>query len=543
MMNACGGGSNTGGGSTIPTDTTPPSVVSTDPVHLTVNANIPVISISFSRPIAKVKSNNVTITPIESNGIIGTPITIADNFLVRDNTKNDKVLDVKLSNAGITLTPDLLYMVEVQGITAYDSKYKREGVCRWLFATGPNVDFNIVTVGNNICDTPRPNKKSAILSFELATSSVTELSQFGAEISVIRIGDVNGSVSVNFTTSDNGSATVGTDYTVTKGVLTFLDGETQQKIIVPIIDDSDVENNETFIITLSSPSAGVNLGTKVHEVNIIDNDLPQPGILSFELKKSNILEDSGSATIMISRTGGLDGAVSVNYKTVDGSATLAGKDYVSTTGMITFIHGDNTPKTIIIPITKDNIPELDEFFSVQFIPNSETGGAMIGINTHTVIIKNDDSVGKVGFVVSEITKHEYLPSPTKVQLSVTRKGGVGPLTVNFETLAGTAVANLDYVPKNGQLTFLGDGTQLVIISVISDAIVEPPIEYFKVKLIDSIKGLGALNTNNTVTVYIEDGGASYKIKAAVDSLNELLLLGRRAICMDKLGIVSYRCRK
>lgn len=44
---------------------------------------------------------------------------------------------------------------------------------------------------------------------------------------------------------------------------------------MPIVDDSDIENDETFIVTLSNPSGAV-LGTAVATGTIIDDDTPDP---------------------------------------------------------------------------------------------------------------------------------------------------------------------------------------------------------------------------------------------------------------------------
>jgi Calx-beta domain/FG-GAP-like repeat len=57
-----------------------------------------------------------------------------------------------------------------------------------------------------------------------------------------------------------------------------------------------------------------------------------------------------------------DQPVSVNYTTMDGSAT-AGEDYVITSGMLTFAPGETT-KTITVVIKGDKTKEQDEVFNV-----------------------------------------------------------------------------------------------------------------------------------------------------------------------------------
>ncbi|MCF2147951.1 hypothetical protein IQ276_016260 [Desmonostoc muscorum LEGE 12446] len=66
-------------------------------------------------------------------------------------------------------------------------------------------------------------------------------------------------VTVKYATA-NGTATAGLDYTSTAGTLTFNPGEISKIINVPILNDSLNEANETFTLTLTSPT-NASLGT------------------------------------------------------------------------------------------------------------------------------------------------------------------------------------------------------------------------------------------------------------------------------------------
>ncbi|MFN7283293.1 MAG: beta strand repeat-containing protein, partial [Dolichospermum sp.] len=63
----------------------------------------------------------------------------------------------------------------------------------------------------------------------------------------------NQTVSLNYATA-NGTATAGLDYTATNGTLTFAPGATSQVINIPILNNSLNEADETFTLTLSSPT-------------------------------------------------------------------------------------------------------------------------------------------------------------------------------------------------------------------------------------------------------------------------------------------------
>ena len=89
----------------------------------------------------------------------------------------------------------------------------------------------------------------------------------------------NGLATVNYATGD-GSATAVADYDATAGQLQFQNGQFVKPITVTILDDSVVEGNHAFSVTLSQPlTNGVPLpnglaSPAVATVTIVDDDLP-----------------------------------------------------------------------------------------------------------------------------------------------------------------------------------------------------------------------------------------------------------------------------
>ena len=80
-----------------------------------------------------------------------------------------------------------------------------------------------------------------------------------AIVTVIRVGGVAGTVSVNYNTG-GGNAVPGTDYTAESGVLTFNPGQTSQTIPIPILNIRRRED-QAFALVLSNPTGGATLGT------------------------------------------------------------------------------------------------------------------------------------------------------------------------------------------------------------------------------------------------------------------------------------------
>ena len=110
-------------------------------------------------------------------------------------------------------------------------------------------------------------------------SSTVEIDEDAGTLSVTvnRTDGSDGRVTVDYATSGV-SATPGQDFTSASGTLVFEDGQTSRTIQVPIIDDTDSEEDETFFINLSNPTGGATLGTSGTAVTILNDDAPpDPG--------------------------------------------------------------------------------------------------------------------------------------------------------------------------------------------------------------------------------------------------------------------------
>jgi uncharacterized repeat protein (TIGR01451 family) len=126
------------------------------------------------------------------------------------------------------------------------------GALTTIVGAGPGV-ISIASVGYTV------NEEDLSLSFELVRSSGR-----------------TGVVSVNVTTA-NGTAKAGADYTALSTVTEFADDEVRRTLLVPLLGDRVSEPNETFTITIRSPSGGAALGTvQTATVIILDPDVTAP---------------------------------------------------------------------------------------------------------------------------------------------------------------------------------------------------------------------------------------------------------------------------
>jgi Ca2+-binding RTX toxin-like protein len=119
----------------------------------------------------------------------------------------------------------------------------------------------------NIADNDVPNLPIIDLS---ANQTVVEgiTSPQNVTYTVTVSSDSTDTITVQYATGNN-TAIAGSDYTATNGTLTFAPGVTSQDIIIPILNDSLNEAQETFNLTLSSPT-NAQLGTAAVTTTITD---------------------------------------------------------------------------------------------------------------------------------------------------------------------------------------------------------------------------------------------------------------------------------
>jgi plastocyanin len=107
-----------------------------------------------------------------------------------------------------------------------------------------------------------------------------------------------------------------------------------------------------------------------------------PGTIGFNPTALTVNESDGVVSVTVARTGGSDGKATAKFATAPASAK-SGKDFTPRTGTLTWAAGDGDPKTIQIPIKKDNVPEPDKSFAVRL---SKATGATLGDAVATVTI-------------------------------------------------------------------------------------------------------------------------------------------------------------
>ncbi|XP_058430567.1 adhesion G-protein coupled receptor V1 isoform X1 [Marmota monax] len=298
----------------------------------------------------------------------------------------------------------------------------------------------------------------------------------------------------------SGQAVAGSDYEpVTRQWAIMLEGDEIANLTVSILPDDFPEMDESFLISL----------LEVHLMNITATFENQPtigqpntstvtialngdafGVFVIYSISPNTSEDGlfvevqeqpqTSVELVIHRTGGSLGQVTVEWRVVGGTA-IEGLDFIGAGDILTFAEGE-TKKTAILTILDDSDPEDDESIIVSLVYTE--GGSRILPSSDTVrvnILANDNVAGIVSFQTASrsVIGHEG----EMLQFHVIRTPpGRGNVTVNWKIIG----QNIEFNIANftGQL-FFPEGTmnQTILVHLLDDNIPEEK-EVYQVILYD-----------------------------------------------------------
>lgn len=198
----------------------------------------------------------------------------------------------------------------------------------------------------------------------------------------------------------------------------------------------------------------------------------------------SVLEgDSGTVTAVFTVTLAPTSTqqVTLDYETVDGTA-VGTSDYVPDNDTLTFAPGQ-TSQTITILVNGDTDDEPDETFSVYL--SNPTNADILDGQGQAMIIDDD---GLPSLTINDVTAIEGNSGTTTATFTVSLSpADSNPVTVDFATANGTAVAGSDYTTANGTLTFdPGETSQPLNITIQGDQLDEGEHETFTIQLSNAI---------------------------------------------------------
>lgn len=168
----------------------------------------------------------------------------------------------------------------------------------------------------------------------------------------------------------------------------------------------------------------------------------------FDPATYTVLESCGHFDVTVVRSGDVDGPLTVEYVTEDGTAT-AGSDYIAAKGTLHFGPGEKEKK-VSLEVIDDDVFEADEHFYVR-LKSSQPHGAVGTPSLATVVILDDDHGGVFKFMSRN---YDLVESVGTYELVVQRCSGArGRVVVPYHTEDGTAKASKEYETTDGHLVF------------------------------------------------------------------------------------------
>jgi hypothetical protein len=313
-------------------------------------------------------------------------------------------------------------------------------------------------------------------------------------------------VTVDFATA-NGTATAPSDYTAANGTLTFAPGETAKAVTVQVNGDTIVEPDETFTVNLTNASGNATIADAQGTGTIANDDqmIELPSRISINdvtTAEGNAGQTAFRFTVSLDRP--QSGPVTVGFTTGDGTAT-APSDYAATNGTVTFAPGETT-KSVTVLVNGDTTVESDETFTVNLA--NAAGNATIADAQGVGTIANDDQsvIEPAAHIsVNDVTMAEGNAGQTAFRFTVLLdRPESAPVTVDYATRNGTAIAPGDYAAAAGTVTFAPGETAKTVTVLANGDTAREPDETFTLNLANATGNATIADVQGVATIVNDD---------------------------------------
>ena len=327
---------------------------------LTVNGTALTLTDDDAAPVV-----NLSLSPSSvSEGDGSTPVTVTASFSTDGTFAADRTVTVSVGGGTATSGTDYAAVSDFD-ITIAGG------------ASGGTGTFTLAPIGDGVVEGDETIEVAGVAGDLTVTGTALTLTDSTPRLGVSPARAVEGetmvfrvtlqspgprAVTVQYATVD-GTATAGADYTSTSGQLVFSGDETERQVRVPIADDAEVEDNETFALAVQLADAAGSSASASATGTVLEND-----VLTFSVTAPDVQEADGPATFAASLSSASPYRIVVQYGTSDGTAT-AGADYVETTGELVFEPGE-TEKAVVVQVMDDELVEGTEtlLLSMTVVP-------------------------------------------------------------------------------------------------------------------------------------------------------------------------------
>src|SRR5213082_2692118 len=250
--------------------------------------------------------------------------------------------------------------------------------------------------------------------------NASEQGPYSGTFTISRTGDTSTALTVNYTLG--GTAQSGTDYEQLGTSVTLAAGAASTTVTVTPIDDTQVEGNETVVLTISADAAYSVGSPSSATITIADNDgTPTEPVLTLSAVDPDASESGpDNGVIRFHRTGDTSQAIQVSW-TFSGTA-VNGVDYEQLPTTSPFPAGLADADLTITPIDDTEV-EGDETVIVTLVAGA---GYTVGSPSSATVTIHDNDQGPQG--------------PPTANFSANPTSGNAPLTVQFTDQSSRSVA-------------------------------------------------------------------------------------------------------
>lgn len=262
--------------------------------------------------------------------------------------------------------------------------------------------FDIGAYESGSGGTPPPPVTPALSINDVSVNEGNSGSTFATfTVALSQAGTQN--ITVNYATANGTATTADSDYAAASGSLSFPAGTTTKTVAVMINGDTKVEGDETFSVNLSG-AANATI-SDANGAGLIRNDDAAVVLPAVSVAEASVTEGNSGVAAMnftVSLSAAAGSTVTVNYATIDGTATVADSDYSAANGTLSFAPGV-TSRSVAVNVNGDTRSEGTEVLALRL---SSPSGATLGTSEALGTIACDDGTTGDGGLVGHWTLDE-----------------------------------------------------------------------------------------------------------------------------------------
>ncbi|MTI38549.1 YHYH protein [Fulvivirga lutimaris] len=229
------------------------------------------VTISSTDNIGLEGDNNASFTvSLDAANSTGSPLEIP--YIITGTATNGTDYTA-LSGSAAIANGETSTVIEIAVI---DDDVDEEAETIILTIDEPNLPLGVITVNKEATATINDNDGESSTTYTVTVVGPPTIGEADGNANFkVTLDKSNEGAAITIAYTISGTATAGADYTAPSGSLTINTSETERVVNIPIVDDAEVEGDETIIITLSASGlpSDVALGSpNTKTITITDND-------------------------------------------------------------------------------------------------------------------------------------------------------------------------------------------------------------------------------------------------------------------------------